>query len=102
MCERIRSLTRKQTWAYIFLDRFEHIPDQETQDSLKGLSRRHLCDIIISWGYVGTPDDFYRKVRQAKAVARSDDRQFVDFYHKNTKSEDEIAKEKQVAAEGSD
>jgi len=99
MRKRIRSLTRKQILGYIFLDRFEHIPEQEAQAGLRELTRRHLGDIVISWGYVGTPDDFYRKVRQAKAIARSDDPQFLEFLKNNTKPEDEEAAEAEEEAQ---
>ena len=85
--------------AYIFLDRFDHIPEQETQDGLRELIKCPLTDMIISWGHLGTPEDFYAKRRRAKAIARSDDPQFVDFYRANTNFDNQITDEKQAAPE---
>jgi len=76
--------------AYIFLDRFEHI-DEISDKPLRDLTKRMLADIVISWGYTGTPEDFYRKIKQAKALARAEDPQFVEFYKVNTREEEQEA-----------
>lgn len=82
MRRRIRSLTRKQLLAYIFLDGVAKIDVTETP--VKEMTKKLLGDIIIAWGYDGKAERFYKQVRDAKALASSDDELFWEFSKKHT------------------
>ena len=80
MRKRIRSLTRKQLLAYVFLT----ARDLAGEQSLRNLNAFELGNIIISWGYDGDPRDFYGRVKKAKKLAKEDDERFGKFWLDNT------------------
>ncbi|MFZ5501158.1 MAG: hypothetical protein ACOY58_04515 [Candidatus Micrarchaeota archaeon] len=84
MRKRVRSLTRKQLLAYVFLSA-ENLGDEP---SLRKLNSFEIGTIIISWGYHGDPKEFPEYIRKVKDLARGDDERFQKFYLDNTEFED--------------
>ncbi|MEW6356801.1 MAG: hypothetical protein AB1696_10765 [Planctomycetota bacterium] len=84
MRKRVRSLTRKQLLAYVFLS----AEDLGDEPSLRKLTSFEIGAIIISWGYPGDPKEFPEYIRKVKDLARSDDERFQKFYLDNTEFED--------------
>jgi len=84
MRQKIRHMTRKQLLAYIFLDTEARRSVVAGEGSVAKFSKWELGNLIISWGYVGTPRDFYKKTEAAKVVARSQSEDFDRFYVENT------------------
>lgn len=84
MRKRIRSLTRKQLLAYVFLN----AKDLASEQSLGKLNAFEVGNIIIAWGYNGDPKQFPDFVRKVKDLAGSEDERFQKFYLDNTEFED--------------
>ena len=84
MRKRIRSLTRKQLLAYIFIS----ANDLASEQSLGKLNSFEIGNVIIGWGYQEDPKEFPECVRRAKELARSDDERFQKFYLDNTEFAD--------------
>lgn len=84
MRKRIRSLTRKQLLAYVFLS----AKDLASEQSLSKLSSFEIGNIIITWGHQGDPKEFPEFIRKVKDLARGDDERFQKFYLDNTEFED--------------
>ncbi|MEW6358144.1 MAG: hypothetical protein AB1696_17560 [Planctomycetota bacterium] len=95
MRRRIRSLTRKQLLAYIFLDGVAKIDVAETP--VTDMTKKLLGDVIVSWGYDGKAEQFYRHIREAKALAASDDDLFTGFSRKHTPPrEDMVERQREI------
>lgn len=95
MRRRIRSLSRKQLLGYVFLDGAAKIDVAETP--VKEMTKKLLGDVIISWDYDGEAEDFYRQLRDAKALAMSKDELFWEFYRKHTPPmEDMVERQKGI------
>jgi len=84
MRKRIRSLTRKQLLAYVFLS----AEDLASEQSLSKMNAFEIGNIIIAWGHQGDPADFPELIRRAKDLSRGDDERFQKFYLDNTEFED--------------
>ena len=84
MRKRIRSLTRKQLLAYVFLS----ANDLASEQSLSKLNAFEIGNIIITWGYQEDPKEFPEFVRKIKELSRGDDERFQKFYLDNTEFED--------------
>ena len=84
MRKRVRSLTRKQLLAYVFLT----AKDLASEQSLSKLSAFEIGNIIIAWGYQGDPKEFPEFISKVKDLAGSDDERFQKFYLDNTEFED--------------
>ena len=84
MRKRIRSLTRKQLLAYVFLS----AKDLASEQSLGKLNAFEIGNIIISWGYQSDPKEFPEFVRKVKELAKGDDERFQKFYLDNTEFAD--------------
>ena len=98
MRRRIRSLTRRQLLAYILLDGAARI--EGTEVPVKDMTKTVLGDIIISWGCDDTPDSIYKQVKDAKALADSDDELFLEFYKKHTPPmEDMVERQRAIQRE---
>jgi len=77
-------MTRKQLLAYIFLDPTARESTSKESGSVAKLSKWELGNMIISWGYVGKPEDFYKRTEDARALARAMPPDFEKFYIENT------------------
>ncbi|NOZ21244.1 MAG: hypothetical protein GXP25_09150 [Planctomycetes bacterium] len=84
MRKRVRSLTRKQLLAYLFMSA-EDLADEQ---SLGKLNSFEMGSIVISWGYHSDPKEFPEYIRKVKDLARSEDERFQKFYLDNTEFED--------------
>ena len=84
MRKRIRSLTRKQLLAYIFLSAVDLAEEQ----SLEKLNSFEIGNIVISWGHQADPKEFPEYIRKVKDLSRSEDERFQKFYLDNTEFED--------------
>ncbi|NOZ21134.1 MAG: hypothetical protein GXP25_08590 [Planctomycetes bacterium] len=95
MRRRIRSLTRRQLLAYIFLDGVAKLDVEETP--VKEMTKKLLGDVIVSWGWEGKAEDFYRHLRDAKALAASNDDLFCEFFRKHTPPmEDMVERQREI------
>lgn len=94
MRRRIRSLTRRQLLAYIFLDGAARIEGTDTP--VREMTKRVLGDAAVSWGYSGKAEQFYKQIKNARVLAKSDDELFHEFLKKHTLPMEDMVEKQRV------
>ena len=64
---------------------------------VREMTRNVLGDIVISWGWSEEPESFYRRIKEAKTLATSDDELFGEFVKEHTPPmEDMVERQKAI------